>query len=102
MIKNIMARITSFLTSNRVSEEQMLVWAKTEYGKDWAYAYHQVLPRITGKKRLMSILKSIMNYFKGDGLSREERWLSESSDLVDLERRQKQLIYGTQRGLFDK
>jgi len=50
----------------------------------------------------MSILKTIMNYFKGDGLSREERWLSESSDLVDLERRQKQLIYGTQRGLFDR
>ena len=50
----------------------------------------------------MSILKTIINYFKGDGLSREERWLSESSDLVDLERRQKQLIYGTQRGLFDR
>ena len=43
-----------------------------------------------------------MNYFKGDGLSWEERWLSESSDLVDLERRQKQLIYGRQRGLFDR
>ena len=43
-----------------------------------------------------------MNFFKGDGLSREERWLSELSDLVDLERRQKQLIYRTQRGLFDR
>jgi len=50
MMKNIMARITSFLTSNRVSEEQMLVWAKTEYGKDWAYAYHQILPRIIKKE----------------------------------------------------
>ena len=51
MIKNIMARITSFLTSNRVSEEQMLVWAKTEYGKDWAYAYHQILPRIIRERK---------------------------------------------------
>jgi hypothetical protein len=50
----------------------------------------------------MSIIKTILSYFKGDGLSAEERWLSNSVDLVELERRQKQLIYGYRRGLFDK
>ena len=50
----------------------------------------------------MKILKTILNYFKGDGLSAEERWLANSTDPVDLERRQRQLLYGTQRGLFDK
>ena len=50
----------------------------------------------------MKILKTILNYFKGDGLSAEESWLANSTDLVDLVRRQRQLLYGTQRGLFDK
>jgi hypothetical protein len=50
----------------------------------------------------MKILKTILNYFKSDGLTTEERWLAKSADLVDLERRQRQLIYGTHRGLFDK
>lgn len=50
----------------------------------------------------MSIIKAFLNIFKTDGLSPEERWLAQSTDLVDLERRQRQLIYKTHRGLFDK
>lgn len=50
----------------------------------------------------MKILTSILKYLKGDGLSAEERWLAKSVDLVELERRQKQLLHGNTRGLFDK
>ena len=49
----------------------------------------------------MKILKTILNYFKGDGFAGREM-VSKSTDPVDLERRQRQLLYGTQRGLFDK
>ena len=50
----------------------------------------------------MHLLEKILNFLKGDGLSNEERWLSQSHDLVDLERRQRQLTYGTQRGSFNR
>jgi hypothetical protein len=43
-----------------------------------------------------------VNLFKTKNyMSAEEKWLSESVDLVELERRQKQLIYSKQRGIFN-
>jgi len=43
-----------------------------------------------------------VNLFKTKNrMSAEEKWLSESVDLVELERRQQQLIYSKQRGLFN-
>ena len=37
--------------SRGASDEQLLIWAKTEYGNDWAYAYQQM--RDTGKPPVM-------------------------------------------------
>lgn len=34
-------------------------------------------------------------------MSAEEKWLSQSADLVELEQRQRQLIYSRQRGVFN-
>jgi|TARA_B100000282_G_C31397552_1_gene338569 hypothetical protein len=47
MVKSIIAQIVSFLRPSRTSEQQMIIWAKTEYGKEWQYAYNYILPNIT-------------------------------------------------------
>jgi hypothetical protein len=39
-----------FRSRNSVSETQMLQWAKTEYGKEWQYAYYHVLPNLIKNK----------------------------------------------------
>lgn len=50
MIKSFIAHLMSFVRFNsRNHDEQMLIWAKTEYGKDWQYAYTYILPRIVKK-----------------------------------------------------
>ena len=50
MIKSFIAHLMSFLRFNyKNHDEQMLIWAKTEYGKDWQYAYTYVLPKIVKK-----------------------------------------------------
>ena len=46
MVKSIIALIVSFLRSKESSEQQMITWAKTEYGKEWQYAYYHILPII--------------------------------------------------------
>lgn len=48
MIKNIVAQLMNLVRVNR-TDDQMLVWAKTEYGKEWEYAYHHILPKIIKK-----------------------------------------------------
>jgi len=54
----------------------------------------------------MRLLSQIKKYFKRIKLSPEERWLSQSTDLVELERRQRQLQFGTVKhiggGIFQK
>ena len=49
MIKSIIARFMRFFGSTNVSDEQMKIWAKTEYGKEWRYAYNYILPRMINK-----------------------------------------------------
>ena len=39
MIKSFIVRLMSRVIQPRNHDEQMLIWAKTEYGKDWQYAY---------------------------------------------------------------
>ena len=40
------------------------------------------------------MMKLLSNWFKRDPMSIEERWLSQSTDLVDLENRQKMIARG--------
>ena len=47
----------------------------------------------------MKIIKSILKFFKPRSIKElEEEWLAESHDLVELERRQKQLINPNLKG----
>jgi hypothetical protein len=48
-------------------------------------------------KKLLQVIKNLL---KDNRMSREEKWLSESVDLVDLERRQQELMYNKTRGVF--
>ena len=41
MIKSFIAHLMSRAIQSRNHDEQMLIWAQTEYGKDWQYAYIQ-------------------------------------------------------------
>lgn len=54
----------------------------------------------------MQLLNKIKKILKRSTLSAEERWLSQSTDLVELERRQRQLQFGQVKhiggGLFQK
>ena len=51
MVKSIIAQLVSFLRfKNTNSEQQMIIWAKTEYGKEWQYAYNYILPKIVNNK----------------------------------------------------
>lgn len=40
------------------------------------------------------MIKWLSNFFCSDGMSTEEKWLSQSVDLVDLENRQKMIARG--------
>jgi len=50
MVRSIIASIVRFLRSDNISEQQMITWAKTEYGKEWQYAYYHILPRIINNR----------------------------------------------------
>jgi len=51
MTNFIWTHLADFFRDKSVSEAQMLQWAKTEYGKEWEYAYYHILPTITKKNR---------------------------------------------------
>jgi|TARA_B110000444_G_scaffold60236_1_gene56084 hypothetical protein len=48
----IWAHLAEIFRSKSVSEDQMIQWAKTEYGKEWQYAYYHILPKLTNKNRI--------------------------------------------------
>jgi hypothetical protein len=49
--KSITALLANVFRSDKPSEASMLEWAKTEYGNDWQYAYHFILPKISKKHK---------------------------------------------------
>jgi hypothetical protein len=52
---------------------------------------------------MIKLIKKVWNVVKPrTQKQREYDYLANSQDLADLERRQKQLIMGTNRGLFDR
>lgn len=42
MAKMLFSGLVSMFERNKLSESDVLTWAKTEYGKDWQYAYDTI------------------------------------------------------------
>ena len=79
MAKKLYGSLVNMFGRKKLSEQDMITWAKVEYANDWVFAYNHI--------KLFRF-----GWEKHDPI---ETYLANSTDLADLENRQKQLVYGT-------
>ena len=53
MAKKLFGSLVSMFERKTLSDNDIRTWAKTEYGKDWNFAYHEI--KLTGKGPKMGV-----------------------------------------------
>ena len=53
MARKLYGSLVSMFERKTLSDNDIRTWAKTEYGKDWNFAYHEI--KLTGKGPKMGV-----------------------------------------------
>lgn len=99
MAKKLFGSLVSMFERKTLKDNDIRTWARVEYSDDWEFAYNHIKNYGIGPKQgvYKQMRKFIAKLFTFGWETRDpiETYLANSVDLVDLEQRQKALVYGT-------